>query len=162
MYAKIVVTTDGIDKTLGVNAAIHFVIKTADNKYIDVQPFGALNYNTIINNTNITGTNGGKLSVIDTTKAQSEFYFWIGQKTGNNSYSNAGDEIVDFDIYAYIDGTDDDCVLTSKGGCTISITFGGTTYDASEGATQFSKLEDGTLVTNCVFLNIKDAVPSLA
>ncbi len=163
-YAKITVLTDGLDKTLGVNAAIHFVIRLGD-KYIDVQPFGNLRYNTVINNTTITGENGGKLKVVDATKAQSEFYFWIGQKTGNNTYKNDLTEIVDFDIYTYIDGTDDDCVLTSKGGCTIAITFGGTTYDATPGATQFTKLEDTTNVSDCKFYDIAatgTAVPSLA
>ena len=163
-YAKITVLTDGLDKTLGVNAAIHFVIRLGD-KYIDVQPFGNLRYNTVINNTTITGENGGKLKVVDGTKAQSEFYFWIGKKTGNNTYKNDLTEIVDFDIYTYIDGTDDDCVLTSKGGCTIAITFGGTTYDATEGATQFTKLEDTTNVSDCKFYDIATtgtAVPSLA
>ena len=160
LYAKITVTTDGLDQTLGVNAAIHFVIKVG-GKYIDVQPFGNKTYNTIINNTNITGDNGGKLSVVDEKKAQSEFYFWIGQKQGNNTYANDGSEIVDFEIFAYIDGTDTDCVLTSKGGCTIAITFGGTTYDA-DAEKQFTKLEGGTLVSNCTFLEITEAVPSLA
>ena len=160
LYAKITVTTDGLDKTLGVNAAIHFVIKVG-GKYIDVQPFGNKTYNTIINRTNITGDNGGKLSVVeDEKKAQSEFYFWIGQKEGNNTYKNDGSEIVDFEIFAYIDGTDTDCVLTSKGGCTIAITFGGTTYDA-DAEKQFTKLEGGTLVSKCTFLEITKPVPSL-
>lgn len=161
-YAKITVLTDGLDKTLGVNAAIHFVIRLGD-KYIDVQPFGDLHYNTVINSTNITGENGGKLKVVEKTKAQSEFYFWIGKKTGTDTYKNDLTEIVDFDIYTYIDGTDDDCVLTSKGGCTIAITFGGTTYNADAEA-QHTKLEDNTLVNTCKFYDIATnglPVPSL-
>ena len=163
-YTKITVTTDGLDKTLGVNAAIHFVVRIG-NKYFDVQPFGTLGYNTIINTNNIKDTNGGKLSVsIDGKQAISEFYFWIGKKDGTATYANDGSEIVDFDIYAYIDGTDDDCILTSKGGCTIAITFGGTTYNA-DADEQHTKLEDNTPVNTCKFYNTGtdgQNVPSLA
>ena len=131
-YAKVEVVTDGVDATLGVNAAIHFVVVTPDGKKATIEPFGAtVKHNTVISSDNVKtvtgeGTNlSGNISVTGKV-ATSTFYFWIAKVADEQTeFKTDGTEIKDFRILAYIDGTDDACVIDAKGGCTIKISFGG-------------------------------------
>ena len=131
-YAKVEVVTDGVDATLGVNAAIHFVVVTPDGKKATIEPFGAtVKHNTVISSDNVKtvtgeGTNLSGNIIVNGKVATSTFYFWIAKVAGEQTeFKTDGTEIKDFRILAYIDGTDDACVIDAKGGCTIKISFGG-------------------------------------
>ncbi len=129
LFAKVQVVTTDTKVTLGVNAAIHFIIKVG-NKTLNVEPFGTL-ANTAVKSTatlNSANTapiitrngNGQNAQLIST------FYFWIDKKEDATTFKTGGTEIKDFQIYAYIDGTDPHCVLDAEGSCTIKISFDGT------------------------------------
>lgn len=130
LFAKVEVVTTDSKVTLGVNAAIHFIIKVG-NKKINVEPFGNLantavksnaTLNTNVSNPVITRTGTGQSAQLTST-----FYFWIAQKTtSEDAFLTGGKEIKDFQIYAYIDGTDPHCVLDAEGSCVIKISFDGT------------------------------------
>lgn len=149
-YAKVEVVTDGIDATLGVNAAIHFVVVAPDGKTAKIEPFGSsVKHNTVISAQNVKTVTGdgvnlsGNISV-NGKVATSTFYFWIAKVSGEQTeFKTDGTDIKDFRILAYIDGTDDACVIDAKGGCTIKISFGG-----SKDITGLGKQEDDTAFTS--------------
>ncbi len=129
MFAKVQVVTTDTKVTLGVNAAIHFIIKVG-NKSINVEPFGAL-ANTAVKNTATLNTTTTapiitKQGTGQTAQLTSTFYFWIDKKDDTTTFQTGGKEIKDFQIYAYIDGADEHCVLDAEGSCTIRISFDGT------------------------------------
>ena len=129
LFAKVEVVTTDTKVTLGVNAAIHFIIKIG-NKTINVEPFGtlantAVKSNAALNTATtapiITRTGAGQAAQLTST-----FYFWIDKKEDTTTFQTGGQEIKDFQIYAYIDGADQHCVLDAEGSCTIKISFDGT------------------------------------
>lgn len=130
MFAKVQVVTTDTKVTLGVNAAIHFIIKVG-NKTLNVEPFGTL-ANTAVKSTATldTETTAPIISRQGTGQAAqltSTFYFWIDKKGDTTTFKTGGKEIKYFQIYAYIDGADEHCVLDAEGSCIIKISFDGTT-----------------------------------
>ena len=142
MYAKFVVTTTDSNVTLGVNAAIHFVIKIGD-KEINIEPFATMS-NKDVKSTATIPTTGAVISRTGNVLT-STFYVWIAKKTGG-TFGIGGQEIKDFRILAYIDGADDHCVLDAQGSCNISISFDATTDN--------TKLGDGTAITGAKFFEV--------
>ena len=165
-YVKVTVKTTDSNKTLGINAAVHFVIVIGD-KYIDLQPFGTAVTNTTVksslNQTSVPGDSveSGYLKYAD-NQVSSTFYFWVAQgtKTGDTYgvLGTAGTAISDFRILAYIDGADPHCVKDATGGCQIDIEFDGTKD------TKCEKLGDAnqTAVSAVKIITPKKSVPANA
>ena len=162
-YVKVTVTTTDSNKTLGINASVHFVIKIGD-KYIDFQPFGDTSKHTTtkssLNHSSRPAGNIGYCSVAG-GQVSSTFYFWVGQgeKKTDNSYpvlQTKGQDIRDFRILAYIDGADPHCVKDAVGGCKIDIEFDGTKDAKCE------KLGDTqqTSVASVKFIELTQNVPA--
>ena len=134
-YVKVTVTTTDTNKTLGINASVHFVI-VANDKYIDFQPFGDTSKHTttkasLNHNTTVPTGNIGFCKPTADNQVSSTFYFWVGQgtKSGDGNYGvlqTGGQQISEFRILAYIDGADPHCVKDATGGCKIDIEFDGT------------------------------------
>ena len=131
LYVKFQVTTTDTNVTLGVNAAIHFVIKIGD-KEVNIEPFGTMSNKDVKSTAALPAGVTRQGSVLTST-----FYVWIAQKTGaDESFQVAGQEIKDFRLLAYIDGADEHCVLDAQGGCKISIQF-----DATDDLKKFGGIE---------------------
>ena len=162
-YVKVTVTTTDSNKTLGINASVHFVIKIGD-KYIDFQPFGDTSKHTTtkssLNHNTLPAGNIGYCSYAG-SQVSSTFYFWVGQgeKKADDSYpvlQTKGQDIRDFRILAYIDGADPHCVKDAVGGCKIDIEFDGTKDAKCE------KLGDTqqTSVASVKFIELTQNVPA--
>ena len=131
LYVKFQVTTTDTNVTLGVNAAIHFIIKIGD-KEVNIEPFGTMSNKDVKSTATLpTGVTRSGNTLTST------FYVWIAKKTGaDESFQVAGKEIKDFRLLAYIDGADEHCVLDAQGGCKISIQF-----DATNDLTKLGGIE---------------------
>ena len=154
MYVKVAVSTDDAKTILGTNAAIHIVVKIG-NKVYDVQPFGVetvtnTNDQTIYKSTKDTikeknnvviykgadsESANAAITAVDTTASTtnknivSTFYFWVATTDKAEGFGLGGTDIHDFQIFAYIDGTDADAVNEAVIGASakIDIEFDGTT-----------------------------------
>ena len=134
-YAKVVVKTTGTRLTLGMNAAVHFVI-TVGEKTFEIEPFGTGNSNNkqLSSFTSGKQTGGGYVEYNSAEKTlTSTFYFWIakGAQTSSGETTTTAslnpDTITEFRIMAYIAGADIDCNSNvTDSGCTIDISFDGT------------------------------------
>lgn len=165
-YVKVTVTTTDANKTLGINASVHFVI-VKGNQYIDFQPFGDTSTHTTLKSSlTHTSTPTGNIgyctqSTTEAGQVSSTFYFWVkkgtvGENGNHGSLGIKGADIADFRILAYIDGADPHCVKDATGGCKIDIEFDGTKD------VKCSKLGDTeqTPVTNVKFIEPSTAVPA--
>ena len=178
MYVKVAVSTDDTKTILGTNAAIHIVVKIGTKVY-DVQPFGVETItttndqtiykstkdaikeknNVVIYKDGASETAQAAITPVDTSASTtnknivSTFYFWVATTEKAEGFGTGGTDIHDFQIFAYIDGTDADAVNEAVIGASakIDIEFDGT--DST------SKLSDGTTLANTVkWLNTPESV----
>ena len=145
LYVKVVVTTTGAGLTLDINASVHFVI-VVDGEYINFEPFGTHKFNET--KQAVGGSTEKGLSYAG-GQAVSTFYFWVAKTTETAGFAHDDTDIHDFQIYAYIDGADTDCRRESQGGCTIDISFDGTTD-----TTKLSVAEEEAPISTVNFLTL--------
>ena len=164
-YVKVTVTTTDSNPTLGINAAVHFII-VVNGKYIDLQPFGTASNTTLkssnsLNNSSVPTGDQGYCKPAANNQVSSTFYFWVAKGAYNETdktygvLKTGGEQISDFRILAYIDGADEHCVKDATGGCTIDIEFDGSVDSKCE------VLGDEATQTNTVkWINPNTNVPA--